>query len=118
MIGLLLTLSLAHADDKGVIIHLGGQVQSADAAAQVRLPPLPSTPVSLDVVEADLSGLMRLMAQVGDLNIILADGVSGQVTVQVEDRPWDETLVMILAASGHKATRMGEKLILVEPLGG
>ncbi|MCB9795727.1 MAG: hypothetical protein H6741_23785 [Alphaproteobacteria bacterium] len=113
---LLLTLAQG-ADDGAVIIDLGGEVSDADAAGQARFSPLPTRGVTLDLVEADLAGVLRIMARTGDLNIVLADGVSGNVTVQVRDRPWDEVLLMVVHAAGVQATRIGDDILLIEPKG-
>jgi len=115
---LYLLIALAHANDDGaVIIDLGGEVVDADAASRAAFAPLPSRAITLDLVEADLASVLRLMARTGDLNILLADGVAGRVTVQVTDKPWDEVLAMVLQAAGVQGTRMGDALILVEPKG-
>ncbi|MCB9765728.1 MAG: secretin and TonB N-terminal domain-containing protein [Alphaproteobacteria bacterium] len=104
-------------DDGGVIIHLGGEVRAADDAGKAPFAALPNHRVTIDVVEADVGALLRLMATNGDLNIVLADGVAGTVTVQVEAQPWDLTLDHILQAAGLEATQLGDNVLLVSPAG-
>jgi type IV pilus secretin PilQ/predicted competence protein len=54
-------------------------------------------PISLDVMDADLRNVLRLLADVSKTNIVIEPDVSGKVTVKVEQVPWDQMLDMVLA---------------------
>jgi type II secretory pathway component HofQ len=57
-------------------------------------------PVDLDVKDADIHDVMRLLADVGNVNIVVADSVQGKVTLKLKRVAWD--LVACTIASLHK----------------
>jgi type IV pilus assembly protein PilQ len=52
--------------------------------------------INLDMVNADIHNVFRLISHVSGLNIVSSDEVSGEVTVRLVDVPWDQALVAIL----------------------
>ncbi len=56
--------------------------------------------ISLDLQDADLVNVMRLFAEVANLNIILAPNVKGKVTVRMVNIPWDQAMAIILKMNG------------------
>ncbi len=52
--------------------------------------------LSLDFKDADIKNILRLIAEVSNLNIIVADEVSGKITMRLVDVPWDQALDTIL----------------------
>ena len=49
-------------------------------------------PIDLDVKEADLHNVFRLLAEVGNVSIVVADDVRGDVTLRLRSVPWDQAL--------------------------
>ncbi len=72
--------------------------------------------VSMDFVEADIHDVLRLLAEVGDVNIVVSEGVQGQVTVHLDDVAWQQAFDAILATQGLGAQRLGENLVTVTPI--
>jgi type IV pilus secretin PilQ/predicted competence protein len=56
--------------------------------------------ISLDLQDADLVNVMRLFAEVANLNIILSPEVKGRVTVRMVNIPWDQAMDIILRMNG------------------
>ena len=56
--------------------------------------------ISLELQDADLINVMRLFAEVANLNIILAPDVKGRVTVRMVNIPWDQAMDIILKMNG------------------
>jgi type IV pilus assembly protein PilQ len=54
-------------------------------------------PISLDLLDADLKNVLRLMADITGTNMVIEPDVAGRVTIKVEKVPWDQVLDMILA---------------------
>ena len=102
--------SVARAEDKGVVIRLGGEVVSADQVQQ--RPPSTATKISIDVVQADIHNVIRLFATHTGHNFIVSDGVEGTVTVKLNQVPWDEALQAILLSQGLMATPLGEVTVI------
>ena len=56
--------------------------------------------ISLDLQDADIVNVMRLFAEVANLNVILAPDVKGKVTVRMVNVPWDQAMSIILKMNG------------------
>jgi type IV pilus assembly protein PilQ len=52
--------------------------------------------LSLDFKDADIKNILRLIAEVSNLNIIVAEEVTGKITMRLVDVPWDQALEIIL----------------------
>jgi type IV pilus assembly protein PilQ len=67
-------------------------------------------PVSLDLQEADIHGVLRLLAEVGGLDVAVGDEVKGKVTLRVSGVPWEQALGAVLRLRGLEASREGRLL--------
>ena len=56
--------------------------------------------IDLDVKGADIHEVFRLLADVGNINIVVPDDVAGKVTLRLKRVPWDQ--VACTVASVHK----------------
>ena len=74
--------------------------------------------ISLDFKDADIGNILRLIAEVSDLNVIAGDEVSGKVTIRLVDVPWDQALDVILLTKGLGFVRVGNvlRIALIETL--
>lgn len=66
--------------------------------------------VSLDFKDADIANILRLIAEVSDLNVIAGEEVVGRVTIRLVDVPWDQALDVILLTKGLGFVRVGNVL--------
>lgn len=66
--------------------------------------------ISLDFKEVDIADVLRLIAEVSDLNVIAGDEVRGSVTIRLVDVPWDQALDVILLTKGLGFMRIGNVL--------
>ncbi|MFQ5416277.1 MAG: type IV pilus secretin PilQ, partial [Myxococcota bacterium] len=66
--------------------------------------------ISLDFKEVDIADVLRLIAEVSDLNVIAGDEVKGKVTIRLVDVPWDQALDIILLTKGLGFMRIGNVL--------
>ena len=66
--------------------------------------------ISLDFKDVEIDDVLRLIAEVSDLNIIAGDEVQGQVTIRLVDVPWDQALDVILLTKGLGFIRVGNVL--------
>jgi type IV pilus assembly protein PilQ len=58
--------------------------------------------------------VLRLLAEVGNVNIVASDDVSGNVTIRMHNVPWDRALEVILAARSLGMQRDGN-IIRIAP---
>ena len=90
----------------------GGPVQTpsgGDAAAEVATPKedlvvgethYVGRRISLDFQQADISNVLRLIAEVSGFNMVVGEGVKSKVTMKLVSVPWDQALDMILKMNG------------------
>lgn len=70
--------------------------------------------IDLDFKNADIHDILRLLADVGGVNVVTADNVSGSITIKMRNVPWDQALDVVLRAKDFGITRRGN-LIRVAP---
>lgn len=56
--------------------------------------------IDLDLKDADIHNVLRLIGDVSRRNIVVADDVSGTVTIRLRNVPWDQALAVILQSKG------------------
>src|SRR5262249_52735184 len=61
--------------------------------------------ISLDFKDADIQNVLRVLADVSQLNIIATDDVTGKVTLHLPDLPWDQALDLVLRSNRLEMTR-------------
>ena len=66
--------------------------------------------ISLDFKDVLISDVLRLIAEVSELNIIAGDEVKGSITIRLVDVPWDQALDVILLTKGLGFVRVGNVL--------
>jgi type IV pilus assembly protein PilQ len=71
--------------------------------------------INPDLKDADIHNVLRLLADVGKVNIITSDDVTGSVTLRMRNVPWDQVLDVVLQAKGLGMVRQGN-LIRVAPM--
>jgi type IV pilus assembly protein PilQ len=71
--------------------------------------------IDLDLKDADVHNVLRLLADVGQVNIVTADNVAGSVTIKMRNVPWDQALDVVLQSKGLGMVR-GGNIIRVAPL--
>jgi type IV pilus assembly protein PilQ len=71
--------------------------------------------IDLDFKDADVHNILRLLADVGQVNIITSEDVKGSVTIRMRNVAWDHALDVILQTKSLGMVREGN-LIRVAPL--
>ncbi len=56
--------------------------------------------IDLDLKDANIHNVLRLIGEVSRRNIVVADDVSGTVTIRLRNVPWDQALAVILQSKG------------------
>ncbi|MEC4678577.1 MAG: type IV pilus secretin PilQ, partial [Nitrospirota bacterium] len=64
--------------------------------------------ISLDFQEAEITNVVRLIADVSGLNFVMGDDVKGKITVKLNDVPWDQALEIILEIRNLGMERQGD----------
>jgi type IV pilus assembly protein PilQ len=84
------------------VLIIGMLLASATTAIADRELCAPNTrfrgaPLDLDVKGADIHEVYRLLSDVGRVNIVLPDAVTGKVTLRLKRVPWDQIACTIAA---------------------
>ena len=58
----------------------------------------------LDVKDADIRDVFRLLADTGKFNLVVADDVRGKVTLRLSRVPWDQILCTVAAVHKLRVT--------------
>ena len=72
-------------------------------------------PISLDLKDADLAGVLLSFSRVSRVNVVLDPDVKGSVTVRLHDVPWDQAFDLIARINGYATTREGNVLRVGRP---
>lgn len=112
----------------------GAQVLTATQSVQEKNPALEARPpketeaedetvpkfigqrISLDFQNADITTILRIIADVSGLNIITSGEVTGRVTIRLIEVPWDQALDILLKNGGYTMAREGN-IIRIGPPG-
>lgn len=90
---------------------LDAQVAAPPASAAL---PRAEQPISLNFQDVPLKTLLQVFADFSGLNLVAAEGVSGQVTVRLFDVPWPQALNIVLQAKGL-AYRLDGRVLWIAP---
>lgn len=91
-------------------------VATADAATAAKMEVTPALEakkeyvgkrIDLDMVDANIADVLRLLAEVSNLNIIASDDVKGQISIRLKDVPWDQAFEIILKSKELGSVREG-----------
>ncbi|WP_022855036.1 secretin N-terminal domain-containing protein [Thermodesulfobacterium thermophilum] len=72
-------------------------------------------PITVDFQGADLHAVLRLLSEVGGINILVSDKVTGTVTLKSQNVPWDLLLDAIISNFGLAKLKT-ENLIVIATL--
>jgi type IV pilus assembly protein PilQ len=74
------------------------------------------TRIDIDLKEADVTDILRLLAEVGQFNLVADPEVECKLTLTLKSVTWPEVLDTALRACRLGQERMGKNLIRVAPL--
>jgi TonB family protein len=71
-----------------------------------------SEPISLSLEDADLHDVLATFSEVSGIEILIDPGISGTVTTEFENVPWDKALAKILQSQGLVGKMENDQLIV------
>lgn len=71
--------------------------------------------VSFEFKDIEIHNLLRIIAEISKKNIVVADDVSGKVTIRLRNVPWDQALELILRSKSLGMEDLGS-ILRVAPL--
>ncbi|MBU5613315.1 type IV pilus secretin family protein [Geomonas azotofigens] len=70
--------------------------------------------VTLEFSDADIRKIFQLIAEVSNLNFLIADDVTGTISIKLVNVPWDQALDVILDAKGLAMVQQGN-IVQIKP---
>lgn len=71
-------------------------------------------PIDLDLQAADLRDVFRLLADVGRVNLVIDEQVSGRVTLRLKRVPWDQVACTVAAVHRLRITVQDSILMITK----
>lgn len=72
-------------------------------------------PISVNLKDVDLKDFFRLIHEISGLNVILDPGVTGSLTIVLDDVPWDQALAIVLQNNSLQCQLSGNVLRIALP---
>lgn len=63
--------------------------------------------IAIDFQNTDIHQVLRVFSDVGRVNIVVADNVTGSVTIRMREVPWDQAMQTVLKAKGLGMVQQG-----------
>jgi len=68
--------------------------------------------LSLNFQDIDVRSVLQLIADFTDLNLVASDTVSGNITLRLQNVPWDQALDLVLKTKGLDKRKVGNVLLV------
>ncbi|MGH8397195.1 MAG: type IV pilus secretin PilQ [Gammaproteobacteria bacterium] len=68
--------------------------------------------ISLNFQNIDIRAVLQILADAGGKNIVVSDSVHGNITLRLQDVPWDQALDIIMKTKGLASRTYGNTLIV------
>jgi type IV pilus assembly protein PilQ len=75
--------------------------------------PSEETLIDIDVREAEVQDVLRLLSEVGGFNLAVDPGVACAATLKLKQVPWPQVLDLVLRTCRLEQERLGENLVRV-----
>jgi len=105
---------LAYQTGNDYIVEVSEKKQEAKLKGKNAEPEYSGSRVTFNFQDIPTRSVLQLIADVSDLNIVVADSVQGNVTLRLINVPWDQALDIVLQAKGLDKRRRGN-VIWVAP---
>ncbi|MFQ5442948.1 MAG: type IV pilus secretin PilQ, partial [Thermodesulfobacteriota bacterium] len=98
------TLTVVFSPEAGPSPVQAGKARAAGAMAGRKYT---GQRIDLDMMDANITDILRLLAEVSDLNIIASDDVKGTISLRLKNVPWDQAFDIILKSKGLDKIKEG-----------
>jgi type IV pilus assembly protein PilQ len=103
---------LAYQSDDQYVVEI--QPQRKAAATQEDKPQYTGERLTLNFQEIETRAVLQLLADASGQNIVVSDSVTGNVTLRLQNVPWDQALDIVLRTKGLDK-RKQDNVIIVAP---
>ena len=103
---------LAYQSDNVFSMEFKPQSPAAAQATTTAKKQYTGTKISLTFQQIDVRGVLEILADASGKNIVVSDSVGGNITLRLQDVPWDQALDIILHTKGLATRDMGNILMV------
>ncbi|CAK8740077.1 hypothetical protein SODG_003520 [Sodalis praecaptivus] len=68
--------------------------------------------LSLRADDAPVRQVLQALAAQRGMNLVVTQGVEGEITLRLQEMPWRQALALVLTAGGLQMTRQGQTLVV------
>jgi type IV pilus assembly protein PilQ len=106
---------LAYESGDDIVVEVSKLAESAQAAEEIEVKffedkTYEGTKVTFNFQDIPVRSVLQLIADVSDLNIVVADSVGGNLTLRLTNVPWDQALDIVMDARNLDMRRNGNVL--------
>ncbi len=98
---------LARIAEAPRLAQMAPEAKGASEPDEIGQPRYVGRRISLDFQTADITNVLRLIADVSGFNIVVGEGVKAKVTLKLVSVPWDQALDMLLKMNNLGMIREG-----------
>ncbi len=103
---------IAYQVDKQFVIELRAKTTEEKLAAKEANGQYTGDKISLNFQDIELRAVLQIIADFSGFNIITSDNVKGNVTLRLQDIPWDQALDIILKTEGLDKRQYGNVMLV------
>lgn len=105
---------LAYQTGNEYVVEVAPKKEAPKQKGRDAVPEYSGSRVTFNFQDIPARSVLQLIADVSDINIVVADSVQGNVTLRLINVPWDQALDIVLQAKGLDKRRQGN-VIWVAP---
>jgi type IV pilus assembly protein PilQ len=102
---------LAYQADRLLSINIS-ELPEEEAAERKKEFPFTGEKLSLNFQNIEVRAVLQLIADFTGLNLVASDTVQGNITLRLQDVPWDQALDLVLKTKGLGKRQMGSVLLI------
>lgn len=91
---------LAYQTGNEYVVEIAPKREETPAMARLREPEYKGERVTFNFQDIPVRSVLQLIADISGLNIVVADSVQGNVTLRLNNVPWDQALDIVMQARG------------------
>jgi type IV pilus assembly protein PilQ len=86
--------------------------QAPETARETKKDTFTGERLSLNFQDIEVRSVLSTLAEFSGFNIVASDGVTGRVTLNLNDVPWDQALALILQSQGLSSRERGNVIVV------
>ena len=103
---------LAYQSDNTFSVEFKPLTPAAQAAQAVAKKQYSGQKISLNFQSIDLRAVLAILADSSGKNLVVSDSVNGNITLRLQDVPWDQALDIILRTKGLATREFGNVMMV------